>query len=140
MFNYYANGQNYTFKTIANGYMVIGYKCILEYDSLDPNQFLLHREKPLFLAGEQTVFSVGDVSEIGGGSYAFHYKAIINGKEKEIGNYQNLNWGESVKSHLELKKYAKFVVEYWKENPRRSILYLDRPVKDTTSIALNKNK
>ena len=69
MFNYYANGQNYTFKTIANGYLVIGYKCILEYDSLDPNQCVLHREKPLFLAGEQTVFSVGDVSQIGGGSY-----------------------------------------------------------------------
>jgi hypothetical protein len=63
--------------------------------------------------------------------YIYH----IDGGEKRHFGYQDLSYGDIVKNHPQLLvPGAKFVVEYWLDNPDRSIIYIDKPVNDTISV------
>jgi hypothetical protein len=50
---------------------------------------------------------------------------------KKYDRIQYLAFVDKVKNHPQLVNDAKFLVEYWIENPQRAILYIDKPKKDS---------
>jgi hypothetical protein len=124
IFEYKVNGMTYRY--IGNGVTdVIGDKYDLMYDSLRPNVSKINFRKPVFLKDEQTSIAVGRISQYSGlsDSISDYYISIsytVNGKDyiKSLNNYEKIT----------VARDYEFQVEYWVENPKRSIIHFDRPI------------
>jgi len=132
-FVYYINHQRYEYHAKVTGGVVIGDKCLVEYDYLYPDKKYLRRDSCFFLPNEKTGFTVGILQYIRKREELFEYYYFVNfkGQIKKYKRLQLLENGDPIRNHPQLVNGAKFVVEYWEQNPQRSVLYINRPVKDS---------
>jgi|GEM_PF-7051348 len=143
LFEYEVNGVLYRFHSNKYGF-VPGEKFMLQYDELDPgnneessNMELLYSQ-PVFLTGERTAYTWGELLRTGEYNNVLSYTYRIDGVDKDYHRTLYLPDGDIVKNHPQLlEPGAKFVVEYWLDNPKRSILYIDMPVNDTIPFPSN---
>lgn len=122
---YVVKGEEYSL-TIENGY-VLGEKFRLEYNINKPSENRIFREFPVFEKNEKTNYVIGKL--ISYDSWFFrsdNYEFWINDKVYTEGNYHNK---ELKIKHPNIKEGKLYLVEYWVENPKRSIMHLDKPIK-----------
>ncbi len=104
---------------------VVNEKFKVIYNKSDPSDFKVMNDTPIFLKGEKTSFRVGKVKlfTILGQSVRYEY---------DVGDYtyeHSLFVSDSIKNYYSnTKKGDLFKVEYWKKDPRRSIIYLNEPI------------
>lgn len=124
------NGKKYkvfAFKPFSG---VIGEKCIIIYDSLNPGvNFEIDDSRPIFVKGEDTGKTICTIIKHDvcftpkkGELILFEYH--VNGRY-----YEGIQTIPPRKDFLCLKIGDKFEGEYWKQNPKRIIIHLDKPVK-----------
>lgn len=102
-----------------------GEKFIVEFDSLNPNKNKIRTDKPLFLSGEITKYTVGHLDKLNTKIFkSIFFTYIING-QKFTQSYkpeQGIN-----EKYPNFKKGQKYIVRYWIENPERSIILPNQP-------------
>ena len=103
----------------------IGEKFIIEYEQKNPTINQVRLDKPIFLNNEKTSFKIGIIDNynpnyfreisfiyfVDGKQYRQSYKPIENSKTE----YPNV------------KEARKYIVKFWDENPKRSIILLNKP-------------
>jgi hypothetical protein len=110
--------------------LTIGEIFYLLYNPDDPQDAFVQRWRPLFLSDEATGKTNGAVTyitEVGFGvkAPAVDFEYVV-GKEK-ITRTQEIP--QDYKNQFPtLSVGQRYEVEYWQENPKRAIIYLDRPV------------
>ena len=135
LYVYYIRHERYEYKAPLIYGLVVGDKCLLEYDSLYLNKKHLMRENPIFLANEKTKFTTGTLIRVHKNYELINYiyKIHTANKDVEYERVQDLGLGNPIKNHPQLVNGATFLVEYWEKNPQRAILYIDKPIKDSTA-------
>jgi hypothetical protein len=126
VFTYSVNNKKYSFWGFYNKTLIIGDKFQLLYDKTNPNKSIIFPEKPIFLKDEKIKSYFATVIRIK--KYRkkqVHFKYYIN--NKEYTRIQYLPDSFSIKSDSILNR--KYRIIYWSENPQRSIIFLDKPVK-----------
>lgn len=101
---------------------IIGDKYMGVYDSLNCDEFVIYFDKPVFLESEKTLFTDGEIYEIGPffmPYFKFRYKV----GHKIYTRYQQLSL-DYKKNTVEINKGDVYSVEYLVDNPGRSIMYL----------------
>lgn len=127
---FYDNGKRYRVIGWCPSSKVIGEKYKVVYDSLQPgSNYEIDSSVPLFISGEHIGKATGFIIEDNVCVSSKKYKTI--GFEYHV-NGRNYQTGQTIpprKDTLCLKIGDKFEVEYWKENPKRVIIYIDKPIK-----------
>lgn len=130
---HYVDGVRYRVGFIAQlPGLTIGEKFYLLYNPDDPQDAFVQRWRPLFLPNERTGKTNGAVTyitEVGFGvkAPAVDFEYVVE-KEK-ITRTQEIP--QDYKTQFPtLSEGQHFEVEYWQENPKRAIIYLDRPVRE----------
>lgn len=140
-FEYYVEGKRYhngqsTGKKIN---VKKAEKYEIEYWAENPQRAIIYIDKPIsdsllnnyLLKTEvihgQTSFTTGTIKNPHKDYMFLTYTYIISGKTYE--KFQDL--GKAVGSYPQLINGAKFEVEYSTENPMKSAIYIDKPIKDT---------
>jgi hypothetical protein len=143
LFEYEVDGVLYRLHSNKYGF-VPGEKFMLQYDDLDPSDrsgaknMMILFSQPVFLSGERTTYTWGELKKTGKYYNIISYTYHIDGDEKEYHRILYLPEGDIVKNHPQLLvPGAKFVVEYWLDNPKRSILYINMPINDTIPVPSN---
>jgi len=127
---FYYNGKRYKVIGWCPTSKVIGEKYKIIYDSLQPGgNYEIDNSMPLFIPEEHIGKTIGIIIEDNVCVNSKKYKTIgfeyhVNGR-----NYQTSQTIPPRKDPLCLKIGDKFEVEYWQENPKRVIIYLDKPIK-----------
>lgn len=107
---------------MTNG-MVIGEKFAVEYEATNPEKSIVHKSQPLFLDDEKTEKSIGYISDVGlVGNGWVRFKYSVN--NVPFWHFQNFK-----KTNLQPQIGERYMIKYWLDDPRRSIIYLDQPVK-----------
>jgi aminopeptidase-like protein len=112
---------------------VLGEKYILRVNPAQPTEYTIDNTKPLFTPDEQTIVVIGCIVS------SSEYKAFtVVGRcltfkytvdEVEYERRQDISM--SHKNFKNIKEGMYYVVRCWKENPQRSIIYLDEPIRDS---------
>lgn len=121
---YIVNDKEYSV-SIEEGY-VYGEKFQLEYNRDNPSENKIYREFPVFQKDESTNYVLGKL--ISYDSWIFRdmvYRFWIEDRFYEQGQYQEKDSNEK---YPKVEEGQLFVVEYWVDNPKRSIIHLDKPV------------
>jgi hypothetical protein len=109
---------------------VVGEKFVLIYDSLHPRRYpLIDFSKPVFLPNEiteKTTCIIEYPIVISHKKKYIRFQYYVNGKGEYRGTQLVLPKKDST---LDFKKGDRFEGESWKNNPRRVIIYIDKPVK-----------
>ncbi len=102
-----------------------GEKFIVEFEKGNPKINRVNQDEPVFLEDESVAYSVGYVIRLN-----FHFMKTItfiyyvNGIKYE----QSYEPSEDLKTKYPLfKEGKKFIVKYWIDNPKRSIILPNRP-------------
>jgi hypothetical protein len=132
LYVYYIENKRYDYQGANESWAPKGEKCLLKYDTLQPDGYYPHSEllseHPVFLPGESTHYTVGTLIKMHKRQEVFEYVYTISGKKYD--RVQDLKIDDPVKNHPQLVNGAQFLVEYWVNNPERAILYIDKPKKD----------
>ena len=134
-YEYNVAGKLYTY---TGGFIYgsqIGEKYKILYDSLFPYTCQIQFDKPLFLPGERTKKTIGEIVNIDiyqcNYKYSFELPGDILQALNEKPNNTREQWTGFAKnfelSRPYLKAGSKFIVEYSADNFLRAIIYLDRP-------------
>jgi hypothetical protein len=123
-------GKKYRIESGHGDGDLVGMKYVIIYDSLHPdlnNQII--PTHPVFIHGEKTVKTVCTIIRRGKcypsrGDNEIVFEYHVNGRYYE--NYQQIR---PRKDTICYNVGDKFEGEYWQENPKRVIIYLDKPVK-----------
>ena len=105
---------------------VYGEKFQLEYNQDNPSESKIYRDLPVFQKDESTNYTIGRL--ISYDSWFFRdmvYKFWIENRFYGKCQYQE---NDSSSRYPNVKEGQLFVVEYWLENPKRSIIHLDKPI------------
>lgn len=132
-FEFEVNGRIYKYRRFRTIGYVLGDKFELVYDTIYPEGVRkLLAYKPVFLKDEKTGFTIGEVSFAKKSDYLFVFKYKVNAiKHERIQFLEN-----EVRTFRSLSKGGVYMVEYWLDNPQRSILYYDQPILEfDTAIA-----
>ena len=127
---FYDNGKQYKILEGASAYIVPGEKCVLVYDSLQHDiNYLVDGTRPVFISGEVTKKTFGIIITdhvcITPKSFKdIEFEYHVNGRY-----YNTCRTMPERKDTLCVKRGDKFEVEYWQENPKRVIIYIDKPIK-----------
>jgi hypothetical protein len=103
----------------------IGEKFIVEYEEKNPKKNRARLDNPVFLKNEKTSITIGIVTNYNPNYFreiSFIY--FVDGEKYEQ-NYEPIE--ESEIKYPDLKEGKKYKVKYWDENPKRSIILLDKP-------------
>ncbi|MCH4554132.1 hypothetical protein [Aestuariibaculum lutulentum] len=122
---YIVNDKEYSV-SIEESY-VYEEKFQLEYNRDNPSENKIYRELPVFQEGELVNYTVGKL--VSYNSWFFRnmvYKFWIEDRFYVEGQYQE---EDSNTKYTNVEEGQLFVVEYWLDNPKRSIIHLDKPVK-----------
>lgn len=108
----------------VEGY-VLGDVFVIEYDSLDPAH-IRHTltYKPVFLDKEKRGFTIAKVVVINKNRRDFGFDYTVNCIKHR--RYQYLE--KVAKYYPILSKNALYLIEYWFDNPQRSIIYHNQPI------------
>lgn len=125
------SGGKYIYKVRNKNYEIMnanyqgiqyGEKFLISYEENEPTYAEIHFEKPVFVKGEKTRFKKVKVIDfkrkIFSDTYEVCYKYTVN--------FQDIIRWQQTKidmSKVDTSKY--FKLEYWTENPQRSILQID---------------
>lgn len=130
-FKHQVNGKEYVGTYVAQlPGLTIGEVFPLRYNPDNPREILVDLWEPLFLPNElisETVGEITCVSEVKFGSprpaVCFEYVA----DDETVNRLQELpmNYKTQFPKLIVGQRYE---VDYWKENPKRAIIYLDKPV------------
>ncbi len=103
---------------------VVGEKFAMIYDRTTPKRHKVFWHKPLFTEGEETFVATGEVRGISFGTV--RYRTSVAGRKIAV-KRQRLprNYHEI---YPLIRKGDKFEVECLYQNPKRSIIHLDKPV------------
>jgi hypothetical protein len=145
IYEYYVDGKKFKHIGHYDRDYVKGEKFKILYDSLHPAVDYwsgFHSEKPIFLPSEHTEKVIGTIIDIGRYSCLFKYYYKFSDNTIQIKNHdpyyirsQYIGLPKDYKtSRPDLKVGAQFLVEYWKDDYRRAIIYLDVPVTDKNSV------
>lgn len=119
-----------TIGSYANKANIIGEKYKIKYDEKNPERCIVLTENPVFLKNELTQSTKGVIKKFSltshKGKTSFEYEYSIDDKkfsksQTVLSNYKDL--------YPSLKEGATYQVEYWRKNPKRAIIHLDKPVK-----------
>lgn len=128
---HYVEGEPYLVGFIALPGLIIGERFQLLYNPEDPQDAIVQRWHPVFLNSEARTMKVGKliyITDVKFGTpqpcMSFEYPAGFGDTLQKMQglpmNYKTRYPDLTVGQHYE--------VEYWQENPKRAIIYLDRPV------------
>ncbi|HOS83621.1 MAG TPA: hypothetical protein PK199_01760 [Bacteroidales bacterium] len=107
----------------ANKANIIGEKYQLEFDENKPENCKVYLDKPVFLENEKTIKTTGVIKKISPTNHkeltgiVFEYKV----KENSITRAQSI----SISLKDILSKGQEYTVEYWYNNPKRAIIYIE---------------
>ena len=104
---------------------VIGEKFMIAYDSKDPSKSNIERHRPIFLQNEKTEYIEGKVVEFYFNQIRFTYE--VNGQTYKKSQHFLKQDFNKYKSLISIGDVC--LIRYWIENPKRSIIYLDKSVK-----------
>ena len=130
--NFYDKGEKYEVLTFRPPSEVVGEKYIIIYDSLNPAvKNKIDFSRPVFIEGERTnkttcivikhkaCYSIKKEKNI-----LVEFEYYVNGRR-----YESICAAPLKKDTICYNVGDKFDGEYWMENPKRVIIYLDKPVK-----------
>ncbi len=129
-FAYYVKGHEYTVDGNYRSYYVKGEKYKLLYDSLNPYKCDVVQNTPLFLPSEKTKKTIGKVTCLGKYFCEYEYNDELSdntGADFYFKRSQDLPYDYKIK-YPNLKLGQEYLVEYWVNDYRRSIIYLDKPI------------
>jgi hypothetical protein len=133
LYQFYSGTKRYDYYGPNSTLVPKGEKYLLKYDTLYPEDHYPHRvllrEYPVFLPEECTNYTVGTLKKVFKGHTSFAYEYTILGKKYY--RIQDLADNDPVRNHPQLVKGAEFLMEYLVANPKRAIIYIDKPKKDS---------
>jgi hypothetical protein len=129
-YEYYAGTENYQGLCVEYlSWVPNGEKYLLAYDSLYPEipKYVggLSADHPVFLPGEVTKYTVGKIRLPRKNDILIEFEYTISGVYYK--RIQFLEGRHSSRNQPQLVNGATFLVEYWVQNPKRAIIYIDKP-------------
>ena len=109
----------------SSDYYDIGEKFIIEYEQKNPAINQVRLDKPIFLKNEKTSYTIGIIDTYNPNylrEISFIY--FVDGKQYKQ-SYKPIENSEI--EYPDLKEAGKYIVEFWEENPKRSIILLNKP-------------
>lgn len=135
-FYYFANGKKYYTKRSNTAYRqldVIGESYKMLYERENPSDCQILTYFPIFLEGENILKKEGVVDRFftrGRNSetkfYGIEFSYYVNGEKYK--KSQNLQL-DFLDKYAKPKKGDMFIVRYWVDNPQRSVIYFNEPIK-----------
>ena len=126
---YWVDGKRFDYHSSAYSAMIPGEKFEIKYNPDAPKEIKEYTWNPVFLTSEITLECIGEIKRLfyfkkERYAIAFHYKV----GNKVFKREQDLppNYLEQYPSISEGQKYK---VIYWAENPERSVMYINKPIK-----------
>ena len=128
---HHVDGVRYKVGFIALPGLIIGERFYLLYNPDDPQDAVIQRWKPVFLDNESRTMTIGKLTYITDVKFgtpepcmSFEYPVGAGDTLRKMQglpiNYKTL--------FPDLTAGQNYEVEYWQENPKRAIIYLDKPV------------
>ncbi len=132
-----ANGNDYEIRISSLKYQanVKGEKFKIKYEKTDPTKNIILKYDPVFVSGEKTKSAEGTITRL----YQFNW--LVNQEQPKEGVEFEYVVKDKVmkKSQVlppkyksqfpDLKEGKAYTVEYWEQNPERSIIHLNKPLK-----------
>ena len=126
VFEYIVNNETFEQWGYYNDSYLVGELFETDYDSINPDNFVVRVDKPLFFESEKTSTSLGKITRIKGYKrYSVDYEYQVDGlgysKTQVLpDNYEKL--------YLDLKTGSIYQVTYLIDNPQRSLIDLRKPI------------
>jgi hypothetical protein len=122
---YYINGRGYRLESYFNTTLIPGDRFKLIYSQKDPSKSKLISFDPVFTDDEdvfKTIGTIKDISNLEGHYVAFEFtvEGIKYFRVQEINPQLSLE---------DIDLSTQFLVYYWRDNPQRSVIELNQPIK-----------
>jgi hypothetical protein len=124
---YNANGKKYNCTAYYLPGRVKDEKFLISYDTINPSQSELLIEKPIFLDNERTKKTVGTIKFPNRNTVFLEFEYYVD----NVKFHKTQILEKNKVKNPGFKKGEKYEVEYWEENPQRSIIHIDKPITDS---------
>tara|TARA_B100000809_G_scaffold95683_1_gene94335 strand:+ start:362 stop:988 length:627 start_codon:yes stop_codon:yes gene_type:complete len=115
-----------TYEKLIESTYVRGDKFKVEYRIKNHKDSKVLRDYPLFVEGENTKLVIGKLITYNSSIFrSSKFDYWVDKKKYERRQYEKEN---SKELYPNVEEGQLFVIEYWKQDPRRSIIYLDKPI------------